>query len=130
MKGFLIDTTLLVDVLRSHKESITYLSKCLDNKQKLTICALSAYELFKAPITIAEENKIIGLFGLFETIDFTFPIAELAGILYRKYRKQGRTPTVPDLFIAATALLHELTLITSNTEDFAFITGLTVIKPY
>lgn len=37
---------------------------------------------------------------------------------------------LPDAIIAATALIHNLTLITRNTKDFKSIDGLKVINPF
>ena len=37
---------------------------------------------------------------------------------------------LPDAIIAATALVHELTLITRNTADFKNIEGLETLDPY
>ena len=37
---------------------------------------------------------------------------------------------LPDAIIAATALAHNLTLISRNTKDFEDISGLTCINPY
>lgn len=37
---------------------------------------------------------------------------------------------LPDAIIAATALVHQLVLVTRNTEDFKNIVGLTVINPH
>ena len=39
----------------------------------------------------------------------------------------GRTIPVLDLLIAATALVHDLILVTHNVKDFAFVPGLTVV---
>lgn len=44
----------------------------------------------------------------------------------RKIRKLK----LPDAIIAATALVHDLTLITRNTSDFADIQSLKVINPF
>ncbi|MBL7803801.1 MAG: hypothetical protein JNL02_08720 [Saprospiraceae bacterium] len=37
---------------------------------------------------------------------------------------------LPDAIIAATALVHELDLVTRNREDFSKISNLTVLNPY
>ncbi len=37
---------------------------------------------------------------------------------------------LPDLLIAATALVHGLTLVTNNSSDFTRIAGLTVVNPF
>ena len=39
----------------------------------------------------------------------------------------SRTIPVLDLLIAATALVHDLILVTHNVKDFAFVPGLTVV---
>jgi predicted nucleic acid-binding protein len=39
-------------------------------------------------------------------------------------------PKLPDCIIAATALVHGLTLITANKRDFSNIPGLTIINPF
>ncbi len=44
-------------------------------------------------------------------------------------RKQNKTK-LPDVIIAATAIVFDLTLITRNTNDFKNIPNLTVINPY
>lgn len=36
---------------------------------------------------------------------------------------------LPDAIIAATAIVHQLTLVTRNIEDFKNIPGLTVVEP-
>ena len=51
-------------------------------------------------------------------------------ILLEAGRKAGRTFPQPDLFLAATALEHNLTLVTRNTKDFTGIEGLKVFNPW
>lgn len=42
--------------------------------------------------------------------------------------QKGRTISHGDAWIAATALLHDLPLVTDNRKDFAYLDGLTVIS--
>ena len=51
-------------------------------------------------------------------------------ILLEAGRKAGRTFAQPDLFLAATALEHNLTLVTRNTKDFTGIEGLKLLNPW
>lgn len=44
-------------------------------------------------------------------------------------RKIGRTFSQPDLILAATALEHDLILVTRNVEDFVGI-GLNILNPW
>ncbi|WP_375448642.1 hypothetical protein [uncultured Fibrella sp.] len=43
--------------------------------------------------------------------------------------RKSRSTKIPDAIIAATALVNELTRLTSNTKDFIDIQGLTVMDP-
>ncbi len=51
-------------------------------------------------------------------------------ILLEAGRKAGRTHPQPDLFLAATALEHNLTLVTRNTKDFTSIPDLKLLNPW
>jgi predicted nucleic acid-binding protein len=45
-------------------------------------------------------------------------LAHYAGLLKNEWAKKGRSLAVVDLIIAATALAHNLVLMTDNREDF------------
>ncbi len=45
-------------------------------------------------------------------------------------QRQGRPISAQDAWVAATALRHGLSLVTHNAEDFAGITGLTIIAEH
>lgn len=57
------------------------------------------------------------------------PIAERWGVLAGRCQLKGRPLTVADGFIAATALEHDLTVVTRNVKDFAGL-GVTVFNPW
>jgi predicted nucleic acid-binding protein len=45
-------------------------------------------------------------------------IAEQAGIWRQEYKSQGLTLGTPDTVIAATAYLHDYSLVTNNAKDY------------
>ena len=51
-------------------------------------------------------------------------IADQAGATGAMLADSGRPTDLPDLLIAATALVHGLRLVTHNTQDFAHVPGL------
>ena len=53
-----------------------------------------------------------------QIIPITAEIAQLSGELRGRLRTQGKPRTQADMLIAATAYLHQLTLVTRNTRDF------------
>jgi toxin FitB len=59
----------------------------------------------------------------------TQPVAERSGNLAGEQDSKGRTLPFADGLIAATALEHDLTLVTRNVKDFADL-GLSIINPW
>jgi len=56
-------------------------------------------------------------------------VAERWGVLAAECQLGGRTLKVADGFIAATALEHDLTIVTRNVKDFVCL-GVTVFNPW
>ena len=71
-----------------------------------------------------EENGIIIFCDMFERIFLTKEI-EKQTIFIRKSSKIK----LPDAIIAATAIVHNLTLVTHNMDDFKNIQGLNILNP-
>jgi predicted nucleic acid-binding protein len=57
------------------------------------------------------------------------PIAERWGVLAGQCPLKGRPLKVADGFIAATAIEHDLTIVTRNVKDFAGL-GVLILKPW
>lgn len=75
-------------------------------------------------LTPAEKQALELFFAAATILPLSQPILEEA-IKLRQQRKM----TVGDALIAATCLVHQLTLVTHNTKDFTWIAGLTVFDP-
>ena len=74
------------------------------------------------------ENEAV-YFGDFFTAAEVIPISEAIveqAILLRQKRKIG----LGDSLIASTAIVHNLSLATNNTQDFEWIESLTLIDPF
>lgn len=57
------------------------------------------------------------------------PVATLAGEIEDEAMAQGRSPGLADILIAATALVHGLTVLTSNARHFEVL-GAAHIDPF
>ncbi|HNR86711.1 MAG TPA: type II toxin-antitoxin system VapC family toxin [Spirochaetota bacterium] len=64
-----------------------------------------------------------------EVLPVTEPIARAAGVLRGRMRAGGITRTQADMLIAATALVHGLTVVTRNGRDFEGC-GVPVLDPF
>lgn len=62
-------------------------------------------------------------------LEVSAPIARHAGVLRGQLGKRGSPRDQADLLIAATAVVHGLTLATRNERDFADC-GATVVNPF
>jgi tRNA(fMet)-specific endonuclease VapC len=60
-------------------------------------------------------------------LDVDEAIALRAGETAAALSDRGIASKTPDMLLAATALIHGLTLVTHNTQDFANVPGLTVV---
>lgn len=59
-------------------------------------------------------------------LEVTVEVAERFGRLQAGLLDTGRPAPGMDLMIAATALVHDLTLVTHNTQDFENVPGLRI----
>jgi toxin FitB len=109
--SLLLDTDVLIDHLRGHAELRT--SNHLVHVSVITRCELFAGTSASAVITTLLEP--------FRELPVDRAVAERAG----RIRRETGTRT-PDALIAATAIEHQLGLVTRNTKDFKQIHGLRI----
>lgn len=74
------------------------------------------------------ERDVVARFGE-RCLDVDKKIAEAWAAVMSRRDASGRPMSTMDAFIAATALVHGLTLVTRDTEDFA-TTGVPLIDPW
>ena len=128
MKGFLLDTNIPSEMTRPFPQlSVTQWLDNADDEQ-LYFSVISLGEILKG-ITVLPASKRRN--GLQQWLDETLrpwfegrilpvnePIAERWGLLAGQCKLRGRPLKVADGFIAATALEHDLTVVTRNVRDF------------
>jgi toxin FitB len=89
------------------------------------VSAISYVEVLGYHRLVPAEKQALELFFAVATI---LPLSQ--SILEEAVKlRQQRKMTVGDALIAATCLVHQLTLVTHNTKDFTWIAGLTVFDP-
>jgi len=69
-------------------------------------------------------QKIERLIADFQVLPFDEACAERFGRVRGGLLRSGITVSTVDLMIAAVALVHDLTMVTHNTKDFAAVPGL------
>jgi predicted nucleic acid-binding protein len=114
---YLLDTSVIIDALNGKRGRRELLLGLVNQGHLLACCAINVTEVY-AGLRPTEESATEELLRSLEYYHLTWPIARLAGLLKRDYRRKGATLTVADVTIAAVALVHRLTLMTDNVKDF------------
>lgn len=118
----LVDTDILVDVLRGRPDTAETLDRVALN-DKLATSIVTKMELI-AGCRNKDELRYVGrLLEHFEIVLINEDVSEAAARLLEEYRlSQGLL--IPDALIAATALCRGTALLTRNRKHFEYINGL------
>ncbi|MCI0685131.1 MAG: type II toxin-antitoxin system VapC family toxin [Gemmataceae bacterium] len=126
--SFLLDTDTCSAYLRG-----THLvaNKMTQYSGRLFLSAIAAGELFTWAFRAnASPKRLQSLLDLLVDVSFLpvdMDIARKFGEIRAQQFDQGITTGEMDLFLAATALVHDLTLVTHNTADFVNVPGLRLV---
>lgn len=123
--NLLIDTSTIIDHLRKKNKKKSQLFKIIDT-HNLFVSTVSIYELFAGAIDEKKRKDINDFMELVEILPFTRETAERAGAIYLSLRNKNELIDVRDIFIGATALIHNLPLMTLNVKHFGRIEELKV----
>jgi predicted nucleic acid-binding protein len=139
MRGFLLDTNIPSEMTRPfpHPSVAQWLEDADDDRLYFILVSLG--EIQKGIATLPESKRRIELRQwLDETLRPWFqgrilpvnePIAERWGLLAGQCKLRGRPLKVEDGLIAATALEHDLTVVTRNVRDFEEL-GVSIFNPW
>ena len=117
MPSYLLDTTVIIDALNDRQNRKLLLLDLLNQGHLLCCCPINVTEVY-AGLRPKEEATTEEFLRSLQYYQITWPIARLAGLFKREYRRKGKTLTVSDAIIAAVAIHHKLTLLTDNVRDF------------
>jgi len=125
----ILDTCIIIDHLRQPKNKTSRLSEIVKNKPKetLALSMLSIQELYEGQSTKnkTKEQYLVATISPLKILPYTYETAKLAGQLARDIKKPIE---LADAAIAATAILNNIRLFTSNQKDFQTIKKLKLFK--
>jgi predicted nucleic acid-binding protein len=115
--NILLDTTVLIDVLRNRRNRRALLAQLIEQGHILATAALNIGEVYSG-MRPAEASQTAAFIDNLQCFPITATIARRAGSLRYESSLKGLTLSLADMIVAATALEHSLTLITDNRKDF------------
>jgi len=118
MKESLIDTDILFYYMRGLKEVVSYAQKYLKHFGHFNVSSLTVFEILKGlrKKNLIEKEEIFQAEILkHQILTLDYPVMDTAATLLTDLGNKGSPIAYGDLFIAATALTHNLVLVTKET---------------
>lgn len=119
----LLDTTVAVDHLRGDQAAVELLRGLVENDETVAASEVVRFELV-AGVREIELPALEQFFSALSWVPVGEDVARAAGGLARTYRRSNSGIDDADYLIAATALLLEADLLTTNVRHFPMIPGL------
>ena len=129
MKQILLDTTAIIDYLRGNKEIIDVIDAFDGEINSSYLCLAELYEgVYRSPNSDKVEKRIGSFFSTLSVVyALDREICKTFGCLRSTLNKAGIRIEDIDIFIAATCIAHNASLVTRNIKHFSRIKGLKVI---
>lgn len=128
-RGLILETTFLVDLERELRHaSYGPAQKALERHrdERLYVTFTVAGEL-ACGSTLSLRDRWETFLAPFHVLPATIDVCWHYGRIFRHLQDNGRLIGTNDLWIAATALAHEMPLVTGNEEHFRRVPGLGVV---
>ena len=121
-----VDTSIFIEYLRAEKKADTTLQQ-LPDETLLYSSSVTLYELYMGATTAAKWVDVQTITEDIAVLSFDASVAEKAAIIYQQLKKANQLIEFRDIFIAATALVNQMPVLTKNGKHFQRIQGLTII---
>ena len=139
MSGYLLDTNVISELTKLQPEAKVVSWFHATNEELLYLSVLTIGEIRKGIDSLPRSNKralleswlvndlVLRFAG--RILDVNLDIAERWGLISAQAKIAGTPLAVVDGLMAATALHHNLTLVTRNTKDVQ-VTGINTLNPW
>ena len=128
--SFLVDSDWLIDAFIGVPAAVNLLVRF--RTEGLAVSIISYGELFEGAIGAPDPQAELVHFRAFlerlQLLPLTEPIMEIFAHTRANLRREGRLIPDLDLLIAATAIHHDVTLLTRNVRHFGRVPGLRLYK--
>jgi tRNA(fMet)-specific endonuclease VapC len=131
-KKTIIDTDILIDLLRNKKEAVTFVAQLQDKDFLLATTVINRFELHYGAHKSRNPEKNLQttkkLLNKLVILPLTPRSAQKAGHIFAELETKGQPIGLRDTLIGAIALTREFSVATNNTEHFKKIADLKIIS--
>ena len=124
--GMVVDTCIFIEFLRAKDKTKTALFQ-IPETDHIYISSVTLYELLIGANTPEKVNDIKILTEGLPVLAFNEEVAGRAAQIYLNLRQQNKMIEFRDIFIAATCIVNNLPVKTSNLKHFERIEGLSFV---
>lgn len=121
-----VDTSIFIDFLRAKEKKNTDLYS-IPSSQNIYISSVTLYELLMGATNDQKRNDVRLLTEDIVVLPFDEEVSIKASELYHDLRKVNKMIEFRDIFIAATCLIHNLPIKTTNKIHFQRVNGLEIV---
>jgi predicted nucleic acid-binding protein len=118
-----LDTSVAIDHLRGEEVAVDLLTGLVDHGEAIVASEMVRFELL-AGVRDREVDALERFFAALSWIAADEDIARVAGSLARRHRRAHSGIDVADYVIAATAIVLDAELLTTNVRHFPMLEGL------
>ena len=117
MTQFLLDTSVIIDVLNDKRGRARLIQELLADGHAFSCCSINVAEVY-AGMRPRERRHTENLLDSLFCYEITRSVAAQAGLLKHEWSERGITLSIADTCIAAAALANNLVLMTDNIKHY------------
>ena len=126
-KIILIDTSILIDLFRKTDKTNSALIALVKKGYTYCISSVTEYEIYTGA-SLVQSDFWDDFLQRTEVLSFDKSVARVAVDINNDLKRRSKQISVPDLFIAATAISNNLFFATLNRKHFERIEGLNIVE--
>lgn len=129
MNGYLLDSSIVIEYTKGNKSVVEIVDSLKDEVSTSYIVLAELYEGIYRSKSEVEEN----ILGFIESLDKIYSLDKKTSKMFGKIRtvlkREGKIIEDMDIFLAATCLSNNLSILTLNDKHFKRVDGLEVFTP-
>ena len=128
--GLIVDTDILIDLLREKDYAVSLVKK-FEDEVELATSAINAFELYRGAYKSQNQEKnlasVKGLLNSLCMLNTDEDSMEIAGKITARLERDGNMIDIRDLLIASIALVNGFGVLTNNVKHFNRVPHLRVV---